>query len=150
MKLSWLSSMVRLATVALVAVSLSTAFTPTASAQSAKVSMNIASGGVVIGGTGGSGTLFFQGQSYPIRIGGLSVGFTLGFKAADVTGDVFNLTKVEDIQGTYVAAGASGALIAGAAVVSMTNGKGVTLNLRMVQVGLGYSLDLGGMNIILR
>ena len=146
-------SIVRSAPLALFAlcfIGLTAAAVPEASAQSARIDMKIISGGLVIGATGGKGTLYFEGNAYPVRIGGLSIGFTLGIKAADVAGEVFNLRQPSDINGTYVSIGAGATLGAGATVATMVNGKGVQLTLRMVQVGLGYSLDLGGLNILLR
>ena len=148
-----LLSIVRSAPLALFAlcfIGFSAATAPEASAQSARIDMKIISGGLVIGATGGSGTLYFAGQAYPVRIGGLSIGFTLGVKAADVAGEVFNLQQPSDINGTFVSIGAGATLGAGASVATMVNGNGVRLILRMVQVGLGYSLDLGGLNILLR
>lgn len=134
---------------ALSAVAILTAPVPGASAQD-RIEMGIVSGGIIIGATGGSGTLYFNGQAYRISIGGLSVGFTLGFKAADVVGEVYNLQQPSDISGTYSAIGAGATLGVGASVATLVNGRGVELRLRMVQLGLGYSLALGGMNIILR
>ena len=150
MKLFPILRSVRLAAMAaLAAVAVVTAPVSGASAQD-RIEMGIVSGGIIVGATGGSGTLYFKGQAYRIRIGGLSVGFTLGFKAADVVGEVYNLKQPSDINGTYGAIGAGATLGVGASVASLVNGRGVELRLRMVQIGLGYSLDLGGMNINLR
>jgi hypothetical protein len=59
---------------ALAAISISTA----ANAASGTIRFTVLKAGIVIGGSGGTGTLTFQGRNYPISIGGLSYGFTFG------------------------------------------------------------------------
>src|ERR1700676_4896459 len=49
-----------------------------ARADSGTISFKVLKGGWVIGASGGSGTLTFRGQHYPISIGGLSYGFVFG------------------------------------------------------------------------
>ena len=62
------------ALVALAGVSISTS----ASADTGNIRFSVLKAGIVIGGSGGSGTLTFQGKRYPVSIGGLSYGFTFG------------------------------------------------------------------------
>ena len=51
-------------------------------------------------GTLGSGTVTYQGQSYPFRIGGLGfVGF--GVAAIDAHGSVYNMSDLESFAGAY-------------------------------------------------
>ena len=57
-------------TVALTGLGLSSS----ARADSGTISFRVLKGGWFIGASGGSGTLFFHGRSYPLSIGGLSVG----------------------------------------------------------------------------
>ena len=49
---------------------------------------------------GGSGTLFFQGQSYPFSVGGLGVG-GIGVSTIDAKGEVYSLTSVAQFPGAY-------------------------------------------------
>ena len=63
--------------------------------------------GFIIGGGGGSGALTYQGKSYPLKIEGLRIGAVVGVAKADLRGDVYHLTKPEDIEGTYTAAPAA-------------------------------------------
>jgi hypothetical protein len=49
-----------------------------AQADSGRIQFTVVKAGVVIGGSGGSGTLTFKGRRYPLSIGGLSYGFTFG------------------------------------------------------------------------
>ncbi|MBN9559881.1 MAG: hypothetical protein J0H14_04010 [Alphaproteobacteria bacterium] len=51
-------------------------------------------------GTAGSGTLFFNGRSYPFKVGGLGVG-GIGVSTVDAAGDVYNLRNVRDFAGSY-------------------------------------------------
>src|SRR5262245_66442584 len=55
-------------------------------ADSGSIRFNVIKAGIVVGGSGGSGTLVFHGRRYPLAIGGLSYGFTFGALAADFVG----------------------------------------------------------------
>jgi hypothetical protein len=61
----------------------------------------------------GGGTLHFKGKDYPLKVTGLSVR-AIGAEKFDASGEVYNLPKVSDIEGTY-AAGAAGATVGGGA-----------------------------------
>jgi hypothetical protein len=54
----------------------------------------------------GTGVLTFQGKAYPFLIKEISVG-DMGISRADATGNVYNLTKIEDFSGNYAAASAT-------------------------------------------
>jgi hypothetical protein len=54
----------------------------------------------------GTGVLTFQGKEYPFRIEEISVG-DMGISRAEATGNVYNLTKIEDFSGNYAAARAT-------------------------------------------
>ena len=102
--------------------------------------------GFILGGGGGGGTLHFQGKEYPIGIKGLRVGAVVGVVRADLKGEVFNLTKAEDIEGNYKAFQASGAFAGGPAKYwELKNDKGVVIRLSGAQAGLEVALDYGGM-----
>ena len=49
-----------------------------AQAATGSIYMRIESAGFIIGASGGRGTLTFRGQSYPLSIGGVSAGLTVG------------------------------------------------------------------------
>ena len=126
-------------------------FSAPASAQapSGTIDFRIFKVGFIVGTGSGRGTLHYQGQSYPLRIGGISVGLTIGVSSADLVGEVFNLTNPADIQGTYSAASASLAIAGGGMTANLRNSRGVVLRVRGKQIGLELSLDLGGLNITL-
>ena len=124
-------------------------FTAPAAAQtpSGTIEFSIFKAGFIVGAGGGGGTLFFQGQSYPLNIGGVSLGLTIGVSSADLVGEVYNLTNPADIQGTYSAASASVAIAGGGMTASLKNSRGVVLKVRGKQIGLKLALDLGGLTI---
>lgn len=68
----------------------------------------------------------------------------------DFVGEVYNLKQAKDIEGTYTAIGASGALAGGAGVAELQNSRGVRLRVTGRQIGLMVSIDLSGMQVALR
>ncbi|MFD2184555.1 hypothetical protein [Rhodoplanes azumiensis] len=121
-----------------------------AQADSGSVSLTIYKGGWVIGGSGGSGTLTFQGKKYRLSIGGLSAGLVFGASKANLYGRVSNIARPSDVAGVYGAAGAGGALGPGAQAIVLRNQKGAVLELQGRQVGLIANLDLSGMALSLK
>ncbi len=118
--------------------------------SSAKVRIEIVSGGFIVGVAGGRGTLTYQGKHYPLRIGGVSLGLILGAAKAELIGQAYNLKRPSDIAGTYTAIEAGYAFAGGRKSVRLTNSRGVILVLRGRQIGLEASLDLSGMQVSLR
>src|SRR5262245_42071985 len=147
------SSMVRSLTIALVAFfalhAAANAQTPPQPAP-ARISIEIVSGGFIIGGTGGSGTLTLDGKRYPLNIGGLRAGLLIGLSKANLSGEVLNINSPSDINGTYGAAEAGVAIVGGAKVARLKNGKGVVLVLRGSQIGLEAAIDLSGLQLSLK
>jgi hypothetical protein len=117
---------------------------------SGTIQINVVSGGFIIGGSGGSGTLVYQGKQYPLSIGGLSVGLTIGLAKTELVGRVYNLRNVSDIAGTYTAGEAGFTVAGGRKIARLRNSKGVFLRLRGRQIGLEATIDLSGMEIWLR
>ena len=144
-----LSFAVRFAVAAVVAVAAIATASPS-QAQSASIRIEIVKAGFIVGVAGGSGTLVYQGQRYPLRIGGVSLGATIGASKAELIGQVYNLRRPEDIQGTYTAVEAGYAVAGGRKVARLRNSRGVLLQLRGRQIGLEFSVDLSGMEVALR
>ena len=113
------------------------------------VRIQIVKAGFIVGVGGGKGTLTFNGKSYPLSIGGVSVG-TIGVATVNLEGTARNLRTAADIAGTYGAASASVAIVGGGKVATLKNGKGVVLEVHGVQLGLEASLSLSGMTIALQ
>jgi lipid-binding SYLF domain-containing protein len=126
-------------------------FTSLASAApSGTIAITLYKAGFIVGGSGGSGTLKFKGKQYPISIGGVSLGATIGASKAELIGEVYNLRKPSDIEGTYTAGQAGVAVAGGEKVAELKNSKGVVLKVKGKQVGLELALDLSGMEVSLK
>jgi hypothetical protein len=116
----------------------------------AEIYITFVNAGFIVGVSGGSGTLVYQGKRYPLKIGGVSLGATFGASKAELSGTVLNLNKVSDIAGTYGATEAGYALVSGRKTARLKNTKGVVLVLRGRQVGLEVQLDLSGLQVALK
>jgi hypothetical protein len=119
-------------------------------AESGSISFAVYKAGWFIGGSGGSGTLTFQGRRYPISIGGLSAGFVFGASKTYFHGTVSHIRRPSDVSGVYGAAGAGAAAGHGAQAIVLTNEKGAVLELSGRQVGLQINADLSGMAITVK
>src|ERR1700681_4277888 len=109
-----LTSGFRVALIALTVAFAGTGLASTARADSGTISFQVLKGGWVIGASGGSGTLIFHGQRYPISIGGLSAGFVFGASKTYCHGSVSHISSASDVSGIYGAAGAGAAVGGGA------------------------------------
>jgi len=118
-----------------------------AAEHSASIEFEIYKAGFIVGVSGGRGTLHFQGKSYPVSIGGVSVGATAGVSKADLVGEARNLHSLQDIEGTYSATQAGLAIGGGDKITKLKNSRGVELDVRGKQMGIELSLDLNGMEI---
>ena len=119
-------------------------------AASGTIRLTIYKGGWIIGGSGGSGTLNFNGRRYRLEVGGVSVGFTFGGAKATLSGTVSHISRASDVEGVYGAAGAGGALVHGASTIVLRNEKGAVLELSGRQTGLMVNADFSGLAISLR
>jgi hypothetical protein len=137
----------RAALIALTVACFGAGLSSAAHADGGTISFRVLKGGWVIGASGGSGTLSFHGQHYPISIGGLSAGFVFGASETYFHGTVSNIRSPSDVAGVYGAVGAGGALGAGAQFITLRNEKGAILTLTGQQVGLQINLDLSGLSI---
>ena len=98
-------------------------------------------------GTMGHGTLFFQGQSYPIKVGGLGIG-GIGLSDIQAHGDVYGLENIEDFEGLYGEAQTGYALgDQSSGEMWLENPNGVIIHLDTKREGLMLSLGAEGLNI---
>ena len=119
-------------------------------AEVGQVAVVFTKGGFIVGVGGGRGVLTFKGRHYPFRVGGMSVGFTIGASTTHLQGNALNLRSPADIQGSYSVIGAGGALAAGAGGVQLQNNQtGVILQLTGGKVGVELSAAVGGVTITL-
>ena len=119
-------------------------------ADEGTVMLTIYKAGWIIGGSGGSGSLYFQCRYYPLLTGGLDYGLVFGGSKTVLYGRVSNIWSPSDVAGVYGAAGAGLAVGAGARAIVLTNQKGAVLQLTGRQVGLLANLDLSGLAITLQ
>jgi hypothetical protein len=105
--------------------------------------------GTVAAGVGwswGNGTLSYKGQTYRIKIDGLSVA-EVGVTKASASGGVYNLKSIDDFDGVYAAAGAEGTAGKGAGVSSLRNSKGVVINLKSETKGANIKVAAEGLKL---
>ena len=120
-----------------------------AEAATGSIAIKIVSAGFIFGASGGSGVLNFGGHQYPLRIGGISAGATIGASGTDLVGTAYHMHSPTDIEGIYSAIGAGLSVAGGRSAAQLSNAKGVVLRLRGRQIGFMFSLDLSGMQISL-
>jgi opacity protein-like surface antigen len=142
-----ISSAIRTVLFALLAV---VGLSPASHADSGTVTLTIYKAGWIIGGSGGSGILNFQGRRYALSTGGLDYGLVFGGSKTVLRGRVSNIYRPSDVAGVYGAAGAGLAVGTGARGIVLTNQKGAVLELTGRQVGLLANVDLSGLAITLK
>jgi hypothetical protein len=125
------------------------AFTTSAQAETCSVRVVFTKGGFIVGVGGGHGVLVCRGQSHRFSVSGMSVGFTIGASTTQLSGVALNVRNPTDIQGSYAAIGASGALAAGAGGVQLQNQNGVILQLAGGKVGVELSAAVAGVTVTL-
>jgi hypothetical protein len=106
-------------------------------------------GGSVAAGVGvswGAGVIKYKGMSYAFKVNGLSVG-AVGLSEASASGEVFNLKKLDDLNGNYVAVGTGLTVAGGGAVAAMKNQNGVTIHVKATTQGAKVTLGGGGVDV---
>ena len=99
-----------------------------------------------VGWSWGNGTLNYKGQTYRVKIDGLSVA-EVGITKATASGTVYNLKSIDDFDGVFAAAGAEGTAGKGAGVSSLRNSKGVVINLKSETKGANIKIAGGGLKL---
>jgi hypothetical protein len=120
-------------------------FGSAAQADNGGITFDVVKAGFVVGGSGGSGTLFFHGRRYPLDIGGISYGFTFGASRTRFRGSVSHIRRASDVSGVYAAGNVGAAVGRGAQFVVLTNQNGAVLSLSGRSVGAIVSADLNGL-----
>jgi lipid-binding SYLF domain-containing protein len=129
---------------------LSGAFATAARADEGSIHFSVLKAGFVIGGSAGSGSLTFQGRSYPLGIGGISYGFTFGASETRFRGTVSHIRRPSDVNGVYAAGNVGAAVGRGAQAIVLTNQNGAVLTLSGSSVGAIVSADLNGLVLTLK
>ena len=74
----------------------------------------------------------------------------MGVSKVSASGEVFNLNKLEDFSGNYVAAQAGAAVAGGGGVVTMRNQNGVVIKLAATGTGIKLALGPKGVDVKLK
>jgi hypothetical protein len=116
---------------------------------SGKVTVESRSVAVGVGVSWGDGILTYQGKAHKFSVNGLSV-VDLGVAKVSAAGDVFNLKKLSDFSGNYVAGEAGAAVGGGAGAITMKNQHGVVMKLTGVGTGVKFTLAGKGVDVKLK
>jgi len=121
----------------------------TSMADIGTISIESRSIAVGIGVSWGDGVLQYRGNSNAFSVDGLSV-LDLGVSKVTATGTVKNLKRLEDFNGTYVAAGAGAVVGGGAGTAVLRNQNGVEIALTATGQGVRFALAGSGVNVKLK
>ena len=116
---------------------------------SATLEMSSKSVALGVGFSWGDGTLKIQGKEYKFSVKGLSI-IDVGASTISVVGDVYHLNKVEDFNGTYMAASVGLVIGGGGEASAMKNQNGVVIKLTSTQKGLKAKLAPEGITLTLK
>ena len=95
---------------------------------------------VAAGMTGGTGSLTFQGRTYPFKVVGTVIG-PGGASQVRAAGKVYRLNRLSDFEGTYSeGTGQAGLSTSGQAELWMQNQAGVIMHLTGASEGVVFSL----------
>jgi hypothetical protein len=118
-------------------------------APSGKVTVESKSVAIGVGVSWGDGVLTFQGKDHKFSVNGLSV-VDLGVAKVSANGEVFNLKKLSDFSGNYVAGEAGAAVGGGAGAITLKNQKGVVMRLTGTGTGVKFTLAGKGVDVKLK
>ena len=99
-----------------------------------------------IGFSWGSGTLTYQGKTYPVSVEGLSVG-SVGIASATASGKVYGLKSLNDFNGNYTAVSAGLTAAGGGSVAVLRNQNGVAIELVSTTQGVKVTLATSGVKL---
>jgi hypothetical protein len=102
-----------------------------------------------IGYTWGHGELNYRTSPHEFSIKGVSV-VDVGATNFTAAGHVYNLNKLSDFSGNYVAAGAGITIAGGGTATYLKNEHGVVIKLIATDVGLKFKLSADGVHVSLK
>ncbi|TMA49502.1 MAG: hypothetical protein E6J76_13180 [Deltaproteobacteria bacterium] len=109
-----------------------------APAADATITLSGRTAAIGVGFAWGASSVEFQGKTYPVRVDGFVLG-GLGTASLEGVGEVFGLTKIDDLNGNYTALASGGAFGGGTGKLAMRNDKSV----RIVMDVKGEGLQVG-------
>ena len=102
-----------------------------------------------IGYTWGHGDLEYHKSSHRFSIKGVSI-VDVGATNFSASGQVYNLKKLADFSGNYVAAGAGVTVAGGGTGPYLRNEPGVIIKLTATDAGMKFTLSAEGMHVALQ
>ena len=102
-----------------------------------------------IGYTWGHGDLNYRKSPHEFSIKGVSI-VDVGVTNFTAAGQVYNLKKLSDFSGNYVAAGAGITIAGGGTATYLKNEHGVVIKLISTDVGLKFTLSADGVHVSLK
>lgn len=131
--------------VAPIAATMSTAVADEVPAATLKIESTSIGAGV--GVTWGKGSLTLRnGMTYRFSLRGLNLA-EAGVTKISATGEVYNLTKLSQFDGTYTGVSASATVAGGRGILRIRNESGVIIVLKTTSRGLGLKLATEGIRI---
>jgi hypothetical protein len=112
----------------------------------ATIEVSGSSVGVGVGFTEAKGTLNYQGKSYPVRLQGVSLA-QVGATNLTAAGEVYHVTRLQDVVGNYTAVSAGAALADGGTETTMQNPNGVVIKLHTTSKGVDLRLSVDGVSL---
>ena len=94
----------------------------------------------------GKGELHFKGKNYTFKVKGLKAG-AIGIKRDSVNARIYNLKKVKDLGGNFLAGEAAATIAGGGSARVMKNQNGVEMHLFSVTMGADFTLAAEGLNV---
>jgi hypothetical protein len=122
---------------------------PAQSDTNGKVTLESKSVAVGVGVSWGDGIVEYRGTKHPFTVEGLSV-LDLGVAKVNARGEVKNLKKLEDVDGTYALVATGAAAGGGAGSALLKNQNGVEMALVATGQGIMLSIAQGGVGIKLK
>lgn len=125
---------------------------PPVAANATSVGTVTLKGGSVAAGIGytwGHGELDYQNKTHRFTIKGISI-VDVGASEFNAKGEVYNLERLDDFAGNYVAAAAGVAVAGGATATYLKNEHGVVIKLIATDIGLQFNLAAEGVHIALK
>jgi hypothetical protein len=111
--------------------------------KSGTFTMKAKSYALLVSGAKGEGVLTYKGKQYKIEAKSFGAGYSVGVKETDITGTVYNLNNVKDIEGSYYGIKATGTVGVGAGAANVENENGVVLSLKSTQKGVAVEVAAG-------
>jgi len=110
--------------------------------HTATISFRLSAADLGAGVSWGKGVLSFEGHDYPFRIHGGS-GAAIGFSTTQATGTVYNLYRVQDVEGTYWSVQGEATMGAGKGGAVMENNNGIHIKFTSNSTGarLAFSVE---------